>query len=29
MEAELRDTLASAKARRDGVGENAGGSVPA
>ena len=29
MEAELRDTLASAKARRDGVGENAGTSVPA
>ena len=29
MEAELRDTLASAKARRDGVGENAGSSVPA
>lgn len=29
MEADLRDTLASAKARRDGVGENAGGSVPA
>lgn len=28
MEAELRDTLASAKARRDGVGENAGTSVP-
>lgn len=29
METELRDTLASAKARRDGTGENAGGSVPA
>ena len=28
MEAELRDTLASAKARRDGVGDNAGTSVP-
>ncbi len=28
MEAELRDTLAAAKARRDGVGENAGTSVP-
>ncbi len=28
MEAELRDTLASAKARRDGVGDNAGGAVP-
>ncbi|MBV2359917.1 toxic anion resistance protein [Thalassococcus sp. CAU 1522] len=29
MEAELRDTLASAKARRDGVGDNAGTAVPA
>ncbi|WP_425101665.1 toxic anion resistance protein [Tropicibacter sp. S64] len=29
MEAELRDTLASAKARRDGVGDNAATSVPA
>ena len=28
MEAELRDTLASAKARRDGVGDNSGTSVP-
>jgi len=28
MEAELRDTLASAKGRRDGVGENAGTAVP-
>ncbi|MBE0453874.1 MAG: toxic anion resistance protein [Roseovarius sp.] len=28
MEAELRDTLASAKARKDGVGENAGSAVP-
>ena len=28
MEAELRDTLASAKARKDGVGDNAGGAVP-
>jgi len=28
MEAELRDTLASAKARKDGVGDNAGTSVP-
>ena len=28
MEAELRDTLASAKARRDRVGENAGTAVP-
>ncbi|SMX32494.1 toxic anion resistance protein [Actibacterium lipolyticum] len=28
MEVELRDTLASAKARRDGVGDNAGTSVP-
>ena len=28
LEGELRDTLAAAKARRDGVGENAGGSVP-
>ena len=29
MEAELRETLASAKARRDGVGDNAGIAVPA
>ncbi|MFN3209454.1 MAG: toxic anion resistance protein [Roseovarius sp.] len=29
MEKELRDTLAAAKSRRDGVGENAGGAVPA
>ena len=29
MEKELRDTLAAAKSRRDGVGENTGGSVPA
>ncbi|MHA6326096.1 toxic anion resistance protein [Roseivivax sp. CAU 1753] len=29
MEAELRDTLASAKARRDGTGDNAGTAVPA
>ena len=29
MEAELRDTLAAAKARRDGVGDNAGAAVPA
>ena len=29
MEKELRDTLAAAKARKDGVGENAGSSVPA
>lgn len=29
METELRDTLASAKARRDGVGDTAGTSVPA
>ncbi|MFZ7091607.1 toxic anion resistance protein [Primorskyibacter sp. 2E233] len=29
MEAELRDTLASAKARKDGVGDNAATSVPA
>jgi len=29
MEAELRDTLAAAKARRDGTGDNAGTSVPA
>ncbi|THH35847.1 toxic anion resistance protein [Aliishimia ponticola] len=29
MEAELRDTLASAKSRRDGVGDNAGTAVPA
>ena len=29
MEAELRDTLAAAKARRDGVGDTAGSSVPA
>ena len=28
MEAELRDTLASAKARRDGVGDTSGTSVP-
>ncbi|CUH87190.1 TelA-like protein [Phaeobacter sp. CECT 5382] len=28
MEGELRDTLASAKARRDGVGDNAGTAVP-
>ncbi|UYP68740.1 toxic anion resistance protein [Thalassobacter stenotrophicus] len=28
MEAELRDTLASAKARKDGVGDTAGTSVP-
>ncbi len=28
MEAELRDTLAAAKSRRDGVGDNAGTSVP-
>lgn len=28
MEAELRDTLASAKARKDGVGDTAGVSVP-
>ncbi len=28
MESELRDTLAAAKARRDGVGENAATSVP-
>ena len=28
MEAELRDTLAAAKARRDGVGDNAGSAVP-
>ncbi len=28
MEADLRDTLASAKARKDGVGSNAGTSVP-
>ncbi|MCL3882061.1 toxic anion resistance protein [Marivita sp. GX14005] len=28
MEAELRDTLASAKARADGVGDTAAGSVP-
>ncbi|SDE69099.1 Uncharacterized conserved protein YaaN involved in tellurite resistance [Salipiger thiooxidans] len=28
MEHELRDTLASAKARRDGIGDNAGTSVP-
>jgi hypothetical protein len=27
MEAELRDTLASAKARKDGVGDNAATSV--
>ena len=29
METELRDTLASAKARRDGVGDTAATSVPA
>ncbi|MCB1312576.1 MAG: toxic anion resistance protein [Sedimentitalea sp.] len=29
MEAELRETLASAKARKDGLGDTAGGSVPA
>ncbi len=28
MEAELRDTLAAAKARRDGVGDNSGTAVP-
>ena len=28
MEAELRDTLASAKARKDGIGDNAGTAVP-
>ena len=28
MEAELRDTLASAKARKDGVGDTSGGAVP-
>jgi uncharacterized protein YaaN involved in tellurite resistance len=28
MEADLRDTLAAAKARRDGVGENSGTAVP-
>ncbi len=28
MEAELRDTLAAAKARKDGVGDTAGGAVP-
>jgi uncharacterized protein YaaN involved in tellurite resistance len=28
METELRDTLASAKARRDGTGDTAGGAVP-
>ncbi|QBF31117.1 toxic anion resistance protein [Thalassococcus sp. S3] len=28
MEAELRDTLASAKARRDGIGDTAGTAVP-
>ncbi|MDJ1016286.1 MAG: toxic anion resistance protein [Paracoccaceae bacterium] len=28
MEAELRDTLAAAKARKDGIGANAGESVP-
>ena len=28
MEAELRDTLAAAKARRDGIGDNAGTAVP-
>ena len=29
MEAELRDTLASAKARKDGVGDTAGTAIPA
>ncbi|MFY0622357.1 MAG: toxic anion resistance protein [Pelagimonas sp.] len=29
MEGELRDTLAAAKARKDGVGDNAGTAVPA
>ena len=28
MEAELRDTLAAAKARQDGIGENAGTAIP-
>ena len=28
MEGELRDTLAAAKARKDGVGDNAGTAVP-
>ncbi len=28
MEAELRDTLAAARARKDGVGDNSGGAVP-
>ena len=28
MEAELRETLAAAKARKDGLGDNAGTSVP-
>jgi uncharacterized protein YaaN involved in tellurite resistance len=28
MEADLRDTLAAAKARRDGIGDNAGTAVP-
>ena len=28
MEVELRDTLASAKARKDGIGDNSGTSVP-
>jgi uncharacterized protein YaaN involved in tellurite resistance len=28
METELRDTLAAAKARRDGTGDNAGTAVP-
>ncbi|MDA7964722.1 toxic anion resistance protein [Ruegeria sp.] len=28
MESELRDTLAAAKARRDGIGDNAGTAVP-
>jgi uncharacterized protein YaaN involved in tellurite resistance len=28
MEADLRDTLASAKARKDGVGDNAGTAIP-
>jgi len=28
MEAELRDTLASAKARKDGIGSNTAASMP-
>ncbi|MEY8837500.1 toxic anion resistance protein, partial [Cribrihabitans sp. XS_ASV171] len=28
MESELRDTLASAKARKDGLGDTASGAVP-